>query len=84
MIDAQSDDTLKMIFKEMDLIQFYKYLPKNKYGQLKSYGRGFISIFGSTHQCERIFSKMKYIKSQYRSLLTDNHLQTTLQIGSTN
>lgn len=47
-IDAQSDNTLKMMFKKMDLTQFHKYLPENKYGQLKSYARGFISVFEST------------------------------------
>lgn len=83
-IDLQNDDTLKTKFKGMDLTQFYEYLSENEYGQLKSYARGFISVFGSTYQCEKTFSKMKYTKSQYRSLLTDDHLQTTLIIGSTN
>jgi hypothetical protein len=83
-VDLQNDDKLKMMFKEMDLTQFYKYLPEDKYCQLKSYARGFISVFGRTYQCERTFSKMKYVKSQYRSLLTDDHLRTTLMIGNTN
>jgi hypothetical protein len=83
-VDLQNDDKLKMLFKEMDLTQFYKYLPEDKYCQLKSYARGFISVFGSTFQCERTFSNMKYVKLQYRSLLTDDHLQTTLMIGNTN
>lgn len=83
-IDLQNDDTLKTKFKGMDLIQFYKYLSENEYGQLKSYARGFISVFGSTYQCEKTFSKTKYTKSQYRSLLTDDHLQTTLIISSSN
>ncbi|KOX71823.1 General transcription factor II-I repeat domain-containing protein 2B [Melipona quadrifasciata] len=73
--DAQND-TIRMMFKEMDLTQFYKYLPEDKYGQLKSCAPEFISVFGSTYQCEKTFSKMKYVKSQYRSLLTDDHLQT--------
>ena len=44
-IDVQSNDTLKMTFKEMDLTQFYKYLPEDKYGQLNSSVWGFISVF---------------------------------------
>jgi len=83
-IDLQNDEMLKMIFKEENLIQFYKHLSEDKYGKLKSYAQGYISVFGSTYQCERTFSKMKYLKSQYRSVLTDDHLQTSLMIGSTN
>ena len=41
-------------------------------------------IHGSTYLSEKTFSKMKYVKSQYISLLSDDHLQKTLMIGSTN
>jgi hypothetical protein len=74
-VDLQNDDKLKMMFKEMDLTQFYKYLPEDKYGQLKSYALGFISVFGSMYILTNVkehFSKMKYVKSQYKSLLTVN------------
>jgi hypothetical protein len=54
------------------------------YAQLRSYARGFISVFGSTYLCEKTFSGMKYVKSPYRSALTDEHLQSILMIGSTN
>ena len=42
------------------------------------------SIFGNTYLCETTFSKMKYVKLQYKSLLSDDHLHATLMIGSTN
>lgn len=37
-----------------------------------------MSDFESTYQSKTEFLKMKYVKSQYRSLLMDEHLQTTL------
>ena len=34
--------------------------------------------------CVKIFPKMKFIKSHYRSAITDEHLQSILMIGNTN
>ena len=75
---------LKGKFQENNLTEFYKCLPSDEYGELRSYARGLISVFGSTYLCEKTFSKMKYVKSQYRSALTDEHLQSIMMIGSTN
>jgi hypothetical protein len=33
-----------------------------------------ISIFDVTHSCESLYSTVKFIKSKYRSVLTDEHL----------
>uniref|UniRef100_A0AAG5D2H1 SPIN-DOC-like zinc-finger domain-containing protein n=1 Tax=Anopheles atroparvus TaxID=41427 RepID=A0AAG5D2H1_ANOAO len=82
-IELKNDETLKNKFNNMDLVSFYKILPEVDYSHLKSFGRGFISIFGSTYSCEKTFSKMKYVKSQYRSSLTDDHLQSVLIAGGT-
>jgi len=41
-----------------------------------------MSIFSSTYLCEQTFSKMKYVKSKYRTNLSDEHLQATLLIGT--
>lgn len=43
---------------------------------------GWISI-GYTHLCEDI-SKMKFVKSHYRSAITDEHLRSILMTGNTN
>ena len=53
----------------------------------KSYAHGLMSLFGNAFffpEHGKTFSKMKYIKSHYRSALTDEHLQTNLMIGNTN
>ena len=34
--------------------------------------------------CVKIFPKMKYVKSHYRSALTDEHLQSILMTGNSN
>ena len=84
MINLQCDNMLKGKFQENNLTEFYKCLPSDEYGELRSYARGLISVFDSTYLCEKTFSKMKYVKSQYRSALTHEHLQSIMMIGSTN
>jgi len=53
----QNDELLKMLFKEMNLTQFYKYLSEEKYSQLKPYARGYTSICGITNLSEKTFPK---------------------------
>lgn len=50
---------------------------------MKSFAKGLVSIFGSTYLCEQTFSKMNYIKSKYRSRLTDENLKCILKVGGT-
>lgn len=47
------------------------------------FARTMISVFGSTYVCELAFSKMNYIKSKFRSSLTDEPLKSLLMIGAT-
>lgn len=44
---------------------------------------GLVSVFGNAYLCEKTFSKMKCVKSYYRSALTGKYLQLMLTIGST-
>ena len=81
-LDLQANDIMKSLFKTENLIQFYAKLSEFNYSKLKDFARKIISIFGSTYICEQTFSKMKYIKSKYRTRLTDLHLENFLQIGS--
>ena len=41
-IDMQNGELPKMVFKEMDLKQFYKYLSEEKYSQSKPYARVYL------------------------------------------
>ena len=51
--------------------------------QLKLYAYRIRSVFGNSFICEKTFSKMKCVKSYYRSALTGKYLQLMLTIGST-
>ncbi|KAJ8378470.1 hypothetical protein AAFF_G00239340 [Aldrovandia affinis] len=53
------------------------------YMKMKKYAFGVLSVFGSTYFCEQVFSSMNYIKSKYRSRLTDDSLQSCVKIKVT-
>jgi hypothetical protein len=84
MIDLQSNDALKIKHREETLVDFYKFLPDIHYPNLKKFAIEYISVFATTYLCEQTFSKMKYIKSKYRSTMTDKHLESILKIGTSN
>ena len=52
----------------------------DSYQCMKKYAFGVLSIFGSTYMCEQIFSNMNYIKSKYRTRLTDESLNSCVKI----
>ena len=53
------------------------------YMNMKKYAFGVLSIFGSTYLCEQVFSSMNFIKSKYRSRLTNESLQSCVKIKVT-
>lgn len=55
----------------------------DSYRNMETYAFGVLSIFGSTYLCEQIFSNMNYIKSKYRTRLTDESLQSCVKIKVT-
>lgn len=83
-INLQCTDILKGKYQETTVIEFYKCLLSDEYAQLKSYACGLISVFGSIYLCEKTFSNLKYVKSHYRSMLTDEHLQSFLMLRNGN
>ena len=42
-----------------------------------------MALFGSTYLCEQFFSKIGFMKSPYRSVMTDEHLENGLRVAST-
>lgn len=83
-IDLQADDRLKDKYREGNLIEFYKCLQPDQFPNLIKFACSFVSIFGTTYMCEQTFSKMKYVKSNYRANFSDDHLKSILTIGSSN
>ena len=41
-----------------------------------------MALFGTTYFCEQFFSKIGFIKSPYRSVMTDEHLENELRVAS--
>ena len=84
LIDLQERTDLKAKYVEMNLGDFYrKYLDQDKFPNLRKFMASKMGLFGSTYLCEQFFSKMGFIKSSYRSVMTDEHLENGLKVAST-
>lgn len=83
-IDLQCNDALKIKDQQEILVDLYKFLPDTQYPNLKKFVIEYTSIFATTYLCEQTFSKLKYIKSKYRSAMSDEHLESILKIGTNN
>jgi hypothetical protein len=83
LLEIQEDINLKMLHKSLLPVEFWKLLPEQKYPELKQVGQRLLSIFGSTYNCEAMFSTMKFIKSKHRANLTNQHLSELLRTSST-
>ena len=82
LLELKGDNDLHQRFKETFLLEFYKSLPREDYPQILKQERNSFSIFGSTYLCEQLFSRMKYAKSKAQSRLTNEHLQLSLRVAT--
>ena len=83
LIKLQSDDTLKAMYLNKPLLEFYRvYVLKEKFPNLRASALKWSSVFGSTYFCEQFFSKMNMAKSRYRSRLTDENLSMQLRVAT--
>ena len=57
-----------------------KYLDKDKFPNLRKFMASKMALIGSTCLCEQFFSKMGFMKSPYRSVTTDEHLENGLTV----
>ena len=71
----QANGFLKEKHKEGKLLEFYRCLPNDEFLKLKKFASGMASMFGTTYVCEQIFSKMKNVKSEHQTRITDEHLK---------
>lgn len=84
LIELQNDDFLKGKFVSSNLEDFYKLDDiKVKSARLYEHALYCNSMFGSTYICEQLFSKMKLLKSRFRTKLSDENLEATLRIATT-
>ena len=84
LIDLQERTDLKAKYVEMNFGDFYqKYLDQDKFPNLRKFMTSKMELFGSTSLCEQFFSKMGFMKSSYRSVTTNKHLENGLRVAST-
>ena len=82
LIDLQANRLLKKKYREGKLLEFYRCLPNDEFLKLKKFASGMASMFGATYVCKQTFSKMKNVKSEHRTQLTDEHLKAILLVQS--
>ncbi|XP_053577946.1 G patch domain and ankyrin repeat-containing protein 1 isoform X1 [Bombina bombina] len=81
LIGIQNDSNLKRAFVEHDLLTFYsKYISPEMYPNLSRHALRFISLFGSTYCCKKLYSRIKNLKT--KSLLTGRHLSAIIRIST--
>lgn len=84
-IDLQCNNALKIKYHQETLVDFYKFLPNSQYPNLKKIAIQYnICIFATNYLCVQTFCKLKYIKSKYRSAMSEKHLQSILKIETRN
>ncbi|XP_065673916.1 general transcription factor II-I repeat domain-containing protein 2A-like [Hydra vulgaris] len=85
LIELHNNKDLKEAYKKVELLEFYKkYMSIEVFTHLCRHAIKYFSLFGSTYNCEQLFSKMKHVKTEQRNRLTDEHLTNTLRIASPN
>ena len=83
-IELQSDIELKEKFHHVSLPDFHKpTLTKEKHPLLHSHTLFMSSLFGSMYICEQYLSRMKYMKSNISSKISDEHLESSLRMAAT-
>lgn len=53
-----------------------------KYALLSKIGNRLLVMFGSSYQCESLFSKLAFIKTKHRAMLTDDHTKHLLLLSA--
>ena len=81
LLGIQSDSTLRVQFAEVGIPAFFTYLHKN-FCTFKKFATKIMTMFGSTHFCEQLFSFMKAIKTSKRTRLTDKNLSSLIRVGA--
>ena len=81
-IDLQCNTNMKEKFASVGLGTFYQYLLPG-YPKLKSLAAKVLSMFGTTHLWEQVFSVMNLNKTKHHSRLTNTHLNDFVKCAAT-
>lgn len=68
---------------EKTLLDFWRLVPATSFSHLCGIASRIVALWGSTYCCESTFSTMKYVKSKYRSAMSNEHLEGLLRIACT-
>ncbi|XP_062945658.1 general transcription factor II-I repeat domain-containing protein 2B isoform X2 [Cynocephalus volans] len=80
-IDLQCNTVLKTKYDKVGIPEFYKHL-WSSYPKYKTHCARMLSMFGSTHICEQLFSIMKLSKMKYCSQPKDPPWNSVLHIAT--
>ena len=79
LVETKNDEQLVEKFKdEENLLETWK--SAIKYPMLRELARETLALFGSTYVCESAFSRIKYLKNEYRTQLLDSNLESELRL----
>jgi hypothetical protein len=75
----------RRLFWKNNYLTFYKeYIPEDAFPNFRRHALKMYTLLGSTYLCEQFFSRMKHVKSKTRTQITDQHLENTLRIATSN
>ena len=80
LIDLQANGLLKEKHRENQLVKIYRCLSDDEFQKLKEFASCMALMFG-TYACEQTFSKVKYVKSEHQTRLTDEYIKAILLLG---
>ncbi|XP_029802553.1 general transcription factor II-I repeat domain-containing protein 2 isoform X2 [Suricata suricatta] len=80
-IDLQCNTGLKAKYDKVGVPEFCKYL-QSSYPKYSAHCAKVLSMFGSTHVCEQLFSIMKLSKTKYCSRLEDAQWESVLHLAT--
>ena len=84
LLDLSCDSLLKEKYTEVDVLEFFEFLPNKKYPLLFDSSLRIVAMFGSIYVCEQFFTSIQINKFFLRTKLTDEHLQSVLRLVNGN
>ena len=84
LVELQCNDELKAKFYNSSPLSFFRdiALPSRTFPKYIVHVQRTVAMFGVTRCCEQLFSKMKYMESRLRSLLSARHPNDILLLSS--
>ena len=78
LVEIKNEQLVQKFKDEENLLETWK--SAIKYPMLRELAKETLALFGSTYVCESAFSKMKYLKNEYRTRLLDSNWESELRL----